>query len=105
MKSDQESQATPAQGEEDTASEEAQPLWTVLSESETKSLLITASFAAIISPLSTSTYYPSVVAISKDLNVTTAMINLTISTYQVGSLVQKSPLTIRCGTNAGARTR
>ncbi|EME41510.1 hypothetical protein DOTSEDRAFT_73804 [Dothistroma septosporum NZE10] len=60
-----------------------QPPWTVLSEGQKKLYLIIAAFAAAISPFSTSTYYPSVVALAQDFNVSVSKINLTISTYQI----------------------
>ncbi|OCK83327.1 MFS general substrate transporter [Lepidopterella palustris CBS 459.81] len=46
-------------------------------------VILTASFASIISPFSTSIYYPAVTALSKDLGVSVSLINLTISTYQI----------------------
>lgn len=72
-----------------TSSEERP--WTVLSDAEIKSLLIVASFAAVISPLTTSTYYPSITAISRDLGVSVSKINLTISTYQVRQAKPSQP--------------
>jgi hypothetical protein len=86
MKSNEQLQATVAPEEEDnTTLASAQPTWTVLSDYEIKSLLIVASFAAAVSPFSTSTYYPAVIAIAHDLGVSVSQINLTISSYQVRS--------------------
>lgn len=79
-------QPTSAPVESDTAPAPTQPPWTVLRENEIKSFLIVAAFAAAVSPFSTSTYYPSVVAISRHLGVSVSRINLTISTYQVFAL-------------------
>jgi hypothetical protein len=82
--SNEQPKATSELGEDDIVSATERP-WTVLSESEVKSLLIVASFAAATSPLSTSTYYPSVTALARDLGVSVSRINLTISSYQVRS--------------------
>lgn len=90
IKSNEQLQATVEPGEEaHTTSASAQPTWTVLSESEIKSLLIVASFAAAVSPFSTSTYYPAVTAIAQDLGVSVSQINLTISSYQVRALISE----------------
>ncbi|EME41515.1 hypothetical protein DOTSEDRAFT_73810 [Dothistroma septosporum NZE10] len=69
--------------EPDNDFESAERPWTLLSETKVKSLLVVASLAAITSPLSTSTYYPSIVAIAQDLGVSVAKANLTISSYQI----------------------
>lgn len=55
----------------------------ILPEREKIFLMLTASFAGMISPFSTSTYYPAVNALSGDLGVSISLINLTISTYLV----------------------
>lgn len=85
MKSNEQLQATFAPEEEEATSVSTHAAWTVLSDSEIKSLLILASFAAAISPFSTSTYYPAVTALAQDLGVSVSQINLTISSYQVRS--------------------
>jgi hypothetical protein len=46
-------------------------------------VILTASFASIISPFSTGVYYPAVTVTAQDLGVSITLINLTISTYQV----------------------
>lgn len=58
-------------------------LHTVHSERMKKSLLVLVAFVSTISPFSTTTYYPSVVALSQALRVSVPKINFTISTYQV----------------------
>jgi hypothetical protein len=45
-------------------------------------VILTASFASI-SPFSTGVYYPAIIAISEDLEVSVSLVNLIISTYQV----------------------
>lgn len=62
---------------------DTRPAYSALSESERSFLLIVASLAATISPASTTTYYPALTALARDLQVSVTLINLTISTYQV----------------------
>nr|A0A3G1DIJ8.1 RecName: Full=MFS-type transporter M6; AltName: Full=Squalestatin S1 biosynthesis cluster protein M6 [Phoma sp. MF5453]AMY15063.1 MFS transporter [Phoma sp. MF5453] len=83
LKSNEEFQARMIPEDDDANSVTAQPTWTVLSDTEIKSVLVVASFAAAISPFSTSTYYPAVFAISQDLGVSVSKINLTMSSYQI----------------------
>lgn len=71
-----------APGDESQPTEADAP-YSALPEVEKICLLLASSFAAIISPFSTSIYYPSVNALSRDLGVSISLINLTISTYQV----------------------
>lgn len=54
-----------------------------LEEKVKVAVILTASFASIISPFSTAVYYPAVTVLSKDFGVSVSLINLTISTYQV----------------------
>jgi hypothetical protein len=63
--------------------EDALPAYSALSEFQRSSLLLVASFAAAISPASTTTYYPAVTSLASDLQVSVTLINLSISTYQV----------------------
>ena len=58
----------------------------VLSEPVKISIIITASFAAIISPISGSIYFPALNSLADDLNVSESLINLTITTYLVSKL-------------------
>ena len=53
-------------------------------EWEKKSLIFMVGFAAMISPFASGSYYPAVNELSRDLGVSVTLINLTISTYQVG---------------------
>lgn len=64
---------------------DSRPAYSALTESQRRNLLIVASLAATISPASTTTYYPAVTSMARDLNVSITLINLTISTYQVSS--------------------
>lgn len=55
----------------------------VLPERQKVSLMLLASFAAIISPISSSIYFPAINDIAKDLDVSVNLVNLTITTYLV----------------------
>ncbi|CRG83359.1 putative transporter AQR1 [Talaromyces islandicus] len=55
----------------------------VLPERQKVSLMLLASFAAIISPISSSIYFPAINDIAKDLDVSINLVNLTITTYLI----------------------
>lgn len=55
----------------------------VLSAGEKAFVIIAASFAALISPLSSSIYLPALDTLARDVNVSVSLINLTITTYLV----------------------
>lgn len=58
----------------------------VLPERQKVSLMLLASFAAIISPISSSIYFPAINDIARDLDVSINLVNLTITTYLVRML-------------------
>lgn len=60
-----------------------EPPYSVLSEPVKICIILTASFAAIISPISGSIYFPALNSLAHDLHVSTSLINLTITTYLV----------------------
>jgi len=60
-----------------------QPPHTILTEKEKVFTIIMASFAAFISPVSASIYYPALNDLAHDLHVTVSTINLTITVYMV----------------------
>ncbi|XHG02960.1 hypothetical protein AWENTII_006280 [Aspergillus wentii] len=57
----------------------------VLSEGQKIFIMLSSSFAAIISPISSSIYYPALTSIANDMHVTITLINLTITTYLVSA--------------------
>jgi hypothetical protein len=59
------------------------PLYTIFSHREKAGIIILVSFLAIISPLSSSIYFPALTSIADDLNVSISLVNLTITTYLV----------------------
>jgi hypothetical protein len=58
----------------------------VLPERQKVSLMLLASFAAVISPISSSIYLPAINDIARDLDVSINLVNLTITTYLVGNI-------------------
>ncbi|KAE8143956.1 major facilitator superfamily domain-containing protein [Aspergillus pseudotamarii] len=54
-----------------------------LSERKKISVMLTASFSGIISPISASIYYPALPTLAKDMHVSISMINLTVMTYLI----------------------
>lgn len=63
--------------------EESQAPYCVLPEWEKIFIMLCASFAAIISPISSSIYFPAVNTLSNDMHVSVGLINLTVTTYLV----------------------
>ncbi|KEF62862.1 uncharacterized protein A1O9_00835 [Exophiala aquamarina CBS 119918] len=63
--------------------ETTEPPYTVLEEWRKVSIIITASFLGLVSPISSSTYLPSINQISGDLHKSIPLINLTVTTYMI----------------------
>ncbi|KAG5914123.1 hypothetical protein E4U42_000668 [Claviceps africana] len=59
------------------------PPYSVLTPWEKRSVVLAASCAAIFSPLTAQIYLPALTQLSRDLRVTDAQINLTITTYMI----------------------
>ncbi|RDL29943.1 MFS general substrate transporter [Venustampulla echinocandica] len=57
--------------------------YSVLTTTQKKCVVLTASLASVFSPMATSIYYPSLDTIAKDLNVSNAKINITITLFLV----------------------
>ncbi len=62
-----------------------EPPHSVFSETAKITIILTASFAAVVSPLSASIYYPALNSLASDLHVTPSAITLTITTYMVST--------------------
>ena len=60
-----------------------EPPYTIFSEKQKIFTITVASFAAFISPVSSSIYYPALNSLASDLHVTVSTINLTITAYIV----------------------
>ena len=61
------------------------PPYCILPEGEKIFIILLVSFAAIISPISSSIYFPALNNLAKDLHVSISLINITITTYLVGN--------------------
>ncbi|MCJ1370525.1 hypothetical protein MMC20_001738 [Loxospora ochrophaea] len=57
--------------------------FSVYSARQKKVIIVTGSFAAFFSPVSSNIYFPALITIAKDLHVSLSQINLTVTTYQV----------------------
>ncbi|KAJ5910691.1 hypothetical protein N7504_005334, partial [Penicillium tannophilum] len=57
--------------------------YSVLPAGEKTLVIIAGSFAALISPLSSSIYLPAMTSIAQEMNVSVSLINLTITTYLI----------------------
>jgi hypothetical protein len=57
--------------------------YSVLPHGEKAFVIVVGSFAALISPLSSSVYLPALNSLARDMNVSVSLINLTITTYLV----------------------
>ena len=57
--------------------------YSVLPHAEKAFVIVVGSFAAVISPLSSSIYLPSLDSLARDMDVSVSLINLTITTYLV----------------------
>lgn len=55
--------------------------WSIWSTRGKRVIIFSASFASLLSPLSSLIYFPALEPISKDLQVSDTMVNLSISTY------------------------
>jgi hypothetical protein len=62
-----------------------EPPYTVFGHGEKIAIILLVSFTAVISPFSSSIYLPALTTISEDMNVSLSLINLTVTTYLVGS--------------------
>ncbi|OJJ46042.1 hypothetical protein ASPZODRAFT_16637 [Penicilliopsis zonata CBS 506.65] len=66
-----------------TASTPLLPKYSVFSNCQKRWIILTAALASSFSPFSANIYYPSLNSIAKDLHVSTAQINLTITSYMI----------------------
>lgn len=65
------------------AVEPPEPPYSVYTHREKATMIILVSFTAIISPLSGAIYLPVLPSLARDLDVSTSLINLTVTTYLV----------------------
>ncbi|KAI1377911.1 MFS general substrate transporter [Hypoxylon crocopeplum] len=60
-----------------------EPPYSIFSHREKATMIVLASFTAIISPLSGAIYLPALPSLARDLNVSESLINLTVTTYLI----------------------
>ncbi|KAI6091851.1 putative MFS transporter [Hypoxylon rubiginosum] len=65
------------------AVEPPEPPYSVYTHREKATMIILVSFTAIISPLSGAIYLPVLPSLARDLDVSTSLINLTVTTYLI----------------------
>lgn len=68
---------------EELGSVPSQPLYSIFSQRQKYFITIMVTFAAFYSPLSSSMYFPILNTLAANLNVSNAMINLTITSYMI----------------------
>ena len=77
----------------------ASEIYSVFSVRQKKMILVAGSFAAFFSPLSSNVYFPALNTIAKDLHVSISQINLTVTTYQVGTILFQPNSMLLVGSN------
>ena len=77
----------------------ASEIYSVFSVRQKKMILLAGSFAAFFSPLSSNVYFPALNTIAKDLHVSISQINLTVTTYQVGTILFQPNSMLLVGSN------
>ncbi|KAI1086837.1 MFS general substrate transporter [Rostrohypoxylon terebratum] len=60
-----------------------EPPYSIFTHREKAVMILTVSFTALISPLSSAIYLPALPSLAHDLNVSTSLINLTVTTYLI----------------------
>lgn len=74
----------PETREQNNSCDEPVPVYSVLPNGEKTFVIMAGSFAALISPLSSSIYLPALDSLARDMDASVSLINLTITTYLVG---------------------
>jgi hypothetical protein len=74
--------------QQQTKSQDAEPEspFSIYSTREKKFIVLMASLAALLSPLSANIYYPALNILADELSVSLTLINLTITAYLVSKL-------------------
>lgn len=65
---------------------EPEPSFSIYSPREKKFIVLMASMAALLSPLSANIYYPALNILADELSVSLTLINLTITAYLVSAV-------------------
>ena len=78
-----------------TATAPVEPLYSVLTPRQKQVTVMIVSFVALISPLSGNIYYPAIPALTREYHVSTTLIQLTITLYQVSHFKRRRLLSPR----------
>ena len=81
--------SAPEPGEVKTQNNEDEAPYCILPEKEKVLLMLLCSFAAIISPISSSIYFPAIGTLAENLHVSVSDINLTVTMYLVGNMYMR----------------
>ncbi|MCJ1306632.1 hypothetical protein MMC25_000275 [Agyrium rufum] len=76
--------------------------WSIWSPKQKKIIILAASFASLLSPLSGQIYFPALDTIAKDLHVTDSLVNLSITTYVIFQAIAPT-FTAQLSDTAGRR--
>lgn len=69
------------------------PPYSVFTKAQKRYIVFAASWAGFFSPVSSQIYFPALNSIADDLGVTSALINLTLTSYMVSLLASLVALT------------
>lgn len=59
--------------------------YSVFTETQKRFIIFTASWAGFFSPVSSQIYFPALNTLARDLNVSSTLINLTLTSYMVSA--------------------
>ena len=76
-------EGSPAQGQDLAIVSTAGPVHSVFTKNQKCFIVLMASFGGFFSPVSANIYFPALNALAQDLNVTSTLINLTLTSYMV----------------------
>jgi hypothetical protein len=86
-----ETRTPPAETDVITAApaDDSEAPYSTFSISQKRWIIGMVSFASFFSPLSSTIYFPAISTIARDLNVTNAQVNLTVTTYLVRNYLSR----------------
>ena len=79
----QHDEEAPPAGQDLATASTVGPVHSVFTKNQKRFIVVMASFGGFFSPVSANIYFPALNALAKDLNVTSTLINLTLTSYMV----------------------
>lgn len=76
-------------------------IYSVFTVPQKRAIILTGSFVSWFSPMTGSIYFPALNQIARDLGVSSAKVNITVTTYLVGNL--SPPFPVHTYADAGCR--